>query len=307
MVLGPMSPLLPLPLVALSLAAAAANPWLESAKGAYARLECDQVLADLELARQVPTNDLPTQLAVLDYAGRCHVALGHRPQADAAFAQMLGLDPQAELDPALSPKIRDAFRATKLRLYPADYVSLKQLPASEGLLRAELADPWKRVATVVLGRWNQPAQRFEEEPLTAAGNVYLVRLTAGGAWFVEARTARGEALALLGKKSPPVLATALPSTATVAPPVLVETPAPAPAKTRSIVRWSALGVGAVAAVAGVVLWSVAGDTRAKAEAPGGWADDATRLDQQATAQRDWGHGLFWSGLAVATTGVIVTW
>jgi hypothetical protein len=306
MVLRPMV-LLPLPLVAFALAAAAANPWLESAKTAYARLECDQVLADLELARQVPTNDLPTQLAILDYSGRCHVALGHRPEADVAFGQMLALDPQAELDPALSPKIRDAFRATKLRLYPAEYVALKQLPASEGLLRAELADPWKRVGVVVLGKWNASSKVFDEAPLAPAGNVYLVRVTAGTAWFVEARSAAGESLALLGKKSAPVLAATVPSSAVTAAPVLVEKPAADPPKTRALIRWTSVGVGAVAAVTGAVLWSVAGGTRAKAETPGGWADDATKLDGQAATERTWGHVFFWGGVAVATTGAIVTW
>ncbi|MHB8878954.1 MAG: hypothetical protein ACYC8T_35075 [Myxococcaceae bacterium] len=287
--------LLPLPLLALSLGAAANNPWLESAMRSYAQLDCDRVLADLELARQVPTNDLATQLAIQDYAGRCHIALGHRADAAAAFARMLELDPQAELDPTLSPKIRDAFLATKLRLYPAGYVALKKLPASEGLLRAELVDPWKRVGSVVLGRFSPPTQRFDEERLAPAGSVYLARLATGASWFVEARGPGGEALALLGRKDPPVLAV-------IAPAPLVVEKAP-----RSTARWAAVGTGAVAVVTGVVLWGVAGGTRAAAEKPGGWADDAVALDDRATTQRNWGTGLFLGGAAVAAAGVVFTW
>jgi hypothetical protein len=68
------------------------------------------LFAGLELARKVATNDDATALLILAYSGRCHVALC---QSAAAFQQMLAIDPQAELDPCLSPKIRDVFRASK--------------------------------------------------------------------------------------------------------------------------------------------------------------------------------------------------
>lgn len=289
-------------LVALSLAATA-NPWLDSARAAYARLDCDQVLADAELALKVPTNDVDTRLAIYDYAGRCHVALGHPADAEAAFGQMLELDPQAELDPSLSPKIREAFHTAKLKKFPADYVALRELSRGEGLVRAVLLDPWRKVGAVVMGRADAQGRGFAESPLSPSSGVYLGAV-GEGPWFIEARSRKGEALALLGRKElpPPVAAAEGPGREVVAA-------APEPAAKskvgRRAVGWVGAAVGASAVGVGIALFAVAETTR-QAAVKKEWADEAFALERQSNGQAGAGHALFWGGLVVLGVGVGLT-
>lgn len=284
-----------LPLLAL-IAAAAPNPYLESARAAYARLDCDQVLADTELALKVPTNDVDTRLAIYDFAGRCHVALGHGADADQAFTQMLKLDPQAELDPALSPKIREAFHAAKLKAYPSDYVAWSELSRGEGLVRATLIDPWRRVSSVVLGRADG-AGVFQESPLSPSGDVYVANV-GDAPWFLEARGRKNVPLALLGKKEVPKVVAVLQTDAAAAGP----TPGQ---KNRRAVGWVGVAAGGAAVVSGIILFAVASASRTSAERQA-WADDASRLEQESNTEAGAGHGLFWGGLALFGVGFALT-
>ncbi len=290
-------------LLASGVAAAAPNPWLESARVAYARLDCEKVLADLELAARVPTNDQPSQLAILDYSARCQVALGHRAEADEAFAKMIALDPRTELDPSLSPKILDAFRAAKLKLYPAQFVTFRELPAMQGLHRAELVDPWRRVSQVVLGTWDERAQKFVEQPLAPASGVFQAQVAGGLTWFLEARAASGEGVALLGKKVAPAPA---PVPVAAAMPVAVAAEAPPPPEPPKVARWITVGAGAAVALAGIALLGVSATSRSSAERAV-WANDAVAIGGRASAEGGWGGGLLFGGAAVITAGFIFTW
>lgn len=288
-------------LVALGLAAAP-NPWLESAKAAYARLDCDQVLADVALALQVPTNDDDTRLSIYDYAGRCHVALGNAADAEAAFGRMLELDPQAELDAGLSPKIREAFHAAKLKKYPADHVALRELSRGEGLVRVALLDPWRKVSAVVLGRAGDAGQRFAEAPLSPTSGVYVAAV-GDRPWFIEARSRRGEPLALLGRKELPPPSAAAP--ARDQPGREVAQKAPESKAGRRAVGWVGVAAGAAAVGTGIALFAIAESTR-QAAVQKEWADEMSALERQSNGQAGAGHALFWGGLVVLGVGFGLT-
>jgi hypothetical protein len=289
--------------LALTLSATS-NPWLEKARTAYSRLDCNAVLSDLGHAKQVPTDDLETRLAIFDLEGRCHVALGHLADAEAAFTQMISLDPRAELDPSLSPKIRDAFKSAKRKLYPEDYLALKELPAGPDLKRAELVDPWRRVSSVVVGRWDEEQQKFVEETLPPNGNVYLAQVKER-AWYLEARNASATSIARLGSRDVPA---PLPRPVAVAQPVptFVEQPADKPdaslaKKRRNTAGGVQLATGAALLAGGVVMFVVAGTNRSAAE-KAEWANDAYKYESTSTTTTVVGHAVFWPGVVLAGVG-----
>ena len=297
--------LVPLSLLASGLATAAPNPWLETAKSSYARLDCERVLSDLELAAKVPTNDAATQLAIFDYRGRCQIALGQRPEADETFAKMLALDPQAELEAGLSPKILDAFKAVKLRLYPADYLALRELPGSEGLHRAQLVDPWRRAGRVVLGRWNPLTRQFDEEPLPPTAGIYQLQAATGAAWFIEARAASGEALALLGRKDSPARAAPVAAMAPASAPATA-TARPETSGSRQAARWASVGGGAALTVAAFVLWGVSATSRSSAD-NAKWADEAVTIGHRSAGENAAAWSLFLGGAVAVSAGMAFTW
>jgi hypothetical protein len=289
--------------------AATSNPWLEKARAAYSKLDCDAVLSDLAQARQVPTDDAATKLSIFDLEGRCHVALGHAADAEAAFTQMLGIDAQAELDPALSPKIRDAFKRAKLKLFPEDYVAFKELAPAPELIRVELVDPWHRVRSVVLGRWREAEQRFVEQTLTPRDNVYLAQVK-GHDFYLEARTANGDSVARIGSKDVPAAAPiAAAPVPTVESKPLEEAPLAEPPrdpkKGKHIAGGVLLATGGALIAAGIVMFALGGANRAQAE-KAEWANDAARYDNESNTEGALGHALFWPGLAVGTVGLVLS-
>jgi len=68
--------------------------------------------------------------------------------ATRAYSDLLERDPAAPAPSAAAPKIREAFRAAKVALFPMGTVKLTRVPAPEGHLSFELLDPWGAVLTV---------------------------------------------------------------------------------------------------------------------------------------------------------------
>jgi hypothetical protein len=286
----------------------AANPYLERARALYADLEFSAARQQLEIARQVPTNDPREQREVLDLLARCQVAEGKRAAAEKTFAELLALDPHHEPPRDVSPKILDAFGAAKARIFAPGFVQLVELPAPTGLARAELVDPWHRVDQLVRRYRPTGAPGWQEQRLTPEHGVVLIDFgQVGQQWYLEARAADGSVVAQLGSEQAPRRFT------TLAREALPSAAAPAVEKTEAAPRWGRAGAWGAAGVA--VLAGVAGgylqasslqSARDARDEP--WSDLARQHQARAQAQAGWATGLFiGAGVSAAAATVLFSW
>ncbi|WP_164020841.1 hypothetical protein [Pyxidicoccus trucidator] len=312
-----------------------ANPYLEQARARYEALHFSEAVELLELAEQVPSSTRAQHLDILELRARCELAEGRRQEAEATYERMLMLDPRAEPPADLSPKILETFQAVKARLFPAGYVALKQLPAAEGLVRAEVVDPWRRVDAVVL-HWRGPRDA-DWRPLRARPDAEccVFQLPGGGPgpvrWYVEAQGPEGTGLTRLGAPEAPqewtrgMASASAPGTeaqdggvteslvAPVPPPgagpgdVHGDRRASTTPRLRRTLGWVSLGVAVAAGVGGTWLQVRSGeshDAASRAE----WAGDSRRHSERARTQAGWATGLFIGGGAAALGGgYLLTW
>ncbi|MCP3138307.1 tetratricopeptide repeat protein [Pyxidicoccus xibeiensis] len=287
--------------------AAPANPYLDQARARYEALDFSETLALLQLAEQVPSNTRAQRLDILELKARCELAEGRRAEAEASYTRMLTLDPRAEPPGDLSPKILEAFQAVKARLFPADYLALKQLPSAEGLVRVEVVDPWRRVEAVVL-RWRGPRETdWRQLRAVPEEGLCVFQLPGDGPgpvrWYVEARGPEGSGLARLGAPDAPhvwnrggVVAESL--LAPVPPPEAE--PATSPGLRRRL-GWVSLGVAVAAGLGGTWLQVRSGESH-DAAVREAWAGDSRRHSERARTQAGWATGLFIGGGAAALGG-----
>ncbi|NMO15751.1 hypothetical protein HPC49_03330 [Pyxidicoccus fallax] len=292
---------------------APANPYLEQARTRYEALDFAQTLELLQLAEQVPSNTRAQLLDILELKARCELAEGRRAEAEASYTRMLALDPRAELPSDLSPKILEAFHAVKARLFPADYVALKQLPSAEGLVRVEVVDPWRRVEAVVLhSRGPRDADWRQLRAVPEAG-LCVFQLPGDGAgpvrWYVEARGQEGQGVTRLGAPDAPRV---WDRGGVVAEPLVSSAPPPGavpsePPRVRGTLGWVALGVAVAAGVGGTWLQVRSSESHDAAERAE-WAGDARRHSERARSQAGWARALFVGGGAAALGGgYLLTW
>jgi hypothetical protein len=130
------------------------------------------------------------RLELLSVLARCLLALGRRPQAEAAYAELLTLKPSASVGDDASPKLTAAFEEVKARLYRADDVALQVLPGQAAKVRIRLIDPWSRVKRVDLkartsgGPLKTVELSFDETDQATAELDTIAELPVE--WFVEA-------------------------------------------------------------------------------------------------------------------------
>lgn len=292
------------------------NPYLEQAWAKYESLHFAEAVELLRLAEQVPTRTRTQWLEILELRARCELAEGRGADAEESYTRMLTLEPRAEPPSDLSPKILEAFQAVKRRLFPADYLALKQLASTAGLVRVEMVDPWHRASGVVL-RWRGgPGEAWRDVLATPDEGRWLFELprdrSAPVRWYVEARDAAGKGVARLGEpaveEDPRV----------VVAPLLA--PAPRPGDTRTVpeedasssrlragLGWVAMGAAVAAGVGGAVLQVRSRQSRDAAERAE-WARDSRRHSDRARSQAGWATGLFVGGGAAALGGgVLLAW
>jgi hypothetical protein len=303
----------PVLLFTLLAAAAPANPYLEEGRRLVKELQFAEAIEQLRVARQVPELSSTQQLEVLELLGRCQVAEGARADAEASFAQLLALAPNAELDRKLSPKILEVFDAVKQRLYPPDFVRLTPEAARAGQAVLTLVDPWGRVGAVVVLRRSNGAE-VTEQPVELKNGRATIELEAAPGqtleWWVEARDLTGNVLAGFGSAQSPQQYSV---------PAVVTTglfgggpPAPPTPRLQRVSAWLAVAAAVGAGVAGGVLQvrsaSFARAARDNTRPPGDWSDTARAAQASALSEATWATGLFvGAGVAGATGVVLFAW
>ncbi|WP_342379858.1 hypothetical protein NVS55_09980 [Myxococcus stipitatus] len=297
--------------------AAPANPYLEQAWGKYESLHFAEAVELLRLAEQVPTSTRAQRIEVLELRARCELAEGRRAEAEESYTRMLTLEPRAEPPGDLSPKILEAFQAVKRGLFPADYLALKRLPATEGLVRVEVVDPWHRVSGAVL-RWRDGfGEAWREAQATADEGRWLFELPRDRRvpveWYVEARDAEGKEVARLGAPASEAEVSRAATEPLLAPASRpgdtsrASTEVAASSRLRSTLGWVAMGAAVAAGVGGAVLQVRSHESR-EAAGRAEWARDARRHSDRARSQAGWATGLFAVGGAAALGGgVLFAW
>lgn len=291
---------------ALWLSAQPSNVWLDEARTLIAELQFTEALARLEVARQVPSNGPQTKKAILEWTAYCQLAEGRYPDAERTFMTLLELEPNATLTREVSsPKVLEAFEATRRKRFPPDYVKLSELPSPAGRAQLELVDPWKKVSRVVLH------QRRDEDAWTEVrleeGLTFPLAASIGGQfqWFVEALDAHDAVLTSVGSRAAPreVRIPSVVQEATVTP--------AAPSQARRIIGYVGLGLGvalgAVATGLEVSAWNQRLAARDRTRPPGDYAATALEAEQRALTQQRWAVGLFIGAGVSLGTGLVLVW
>lgn len=276
-----------------------ANPYLPQAREAVQQMHYGQARAQLDLAMGVTTSSRDEKRELAHLSALVWAAEGKLAKAEAEYEALLAADPSAPAPQAGPPRLRDAFRRVKERLYPLGYVGLVERPAPEGRVAVALTDPWALVSTLVLTQSFET--RAEAELLLAdeAGLASGTLLPGARSWFVEARGPQGAALAHLGTREAPRLL-ALPE------PVAAVGLAPGVTPARSRVLPWLVTVAAVGllATAGVFAGLGAGSSASAGSAD--FASEVRAFDLRARSQLSfaWGFGI--AGV-VAGAGAVVLW
>jgi hypothetical protein len=243
---------------------------------AFARLKYAQAIEVLRPFTEKADAPEAERAEAFELIARASLALGKKPQAVAAFAGYLQLQPMAE-EPQGSPKVRAAFLEAKKARFPPGYVELRRRPSGSDVLELDVVNPWRTPLTLEL--WQATTGDFEKRELAVEQHRALAALAPGSRSYVKAVAADGKVLAALASAGAPIegppapageplpaVAVTLPADAprvepTLGPKETLPPPPPPPeVKTGSggkrVAGWVALGVGVVfmAVSAGVMGW-----------------------------------------------------
>jgi tetratricopeptide (TPR) repeat protein len=164
---------------------------------------CDRVLEEPDLARK-------ERVEAYRLLGIAYASKGKPDSAEAAFAALLELEPELELDPRLSPKILSIFERAQAKIAPRTAIEgVAALPENGRLtISARLQDPSARVQDVLLfSRFGD--REYESDVMSRAGDraeavIILPKLERLRVeYYLEARDGRGEVLARAGSKETP--------------------------------------------------------------------------------------------------------
>jgi len=160
-------------LASISALLIAANPSFESGKHLFGELEFEAAAQALSLAVEEPGLSTDERREAFDLWAQSLIATGDVPAAERAYARLFKVDPYVP-PPRASPKVVDAFRAAKARVFPRPSVSLQGELRADRRVLVRLLDPWALVARV---RWFEvspsavsarPSPELEERTLTVA-------------------------------------------------------------------------------------------------------------------------------------------
>jgi hypothetical protein len=183
------------------------NPYLEEGRRLYSGMHYLDAEAQLRLAKDVPTSTPEERRAALELLARCQAAQGHLEDAQGTFSELLAADPSAPAPGHAAPKIQEAFRRAKERLYPPGFVQLRRVPSVAGRIELELVDPWAQVERVALEDVTRPDAPTELPTHPDLRRVSAELDAAPGAErhvYAEARAADGHVLAHLGTAEEPL-------------------------------------------------------------------------------------------------------
>lgn len=288
-------------LASLVVIIASASPQLEEGRVLVQQLQFAQARVRLEAAKASTTLSIDERREVIGLLAHCFAAEGRVPDAENVYAELLATDAKAPAPVSGPPRLRDAFRRAKERLYPPTFASLTREVAAPGRVGVQLLDPWSRCGGGVF-LLRRTTEGFVAEPVTLDERGHgQADLANAAAWYVEARGPTGERCAAIGSAAEPFL-NAPPIVETAAPSVVVARP-----RSR-VVPWLVFGVAAAAAVTTGIFAGLGADSLARSKQ----AVFASDLRQGELAARDqfslaWGFGAG-AGLAtLATVVLFVAW
>lgn len=237
---------------------AGANAYLDEGKRLYAQLQYSQAIDQLRVAREVPNATRSEKVEAMDLLARCLIAESQREEAGRVYADLLTFAPGAQLDAALSPKIREVFDEAKRRLYPDGYTALRRLPAAPGVVvYARTGESWRELQLAAQEGWLQATFGAQGEEATA--------------WYAEALGPDGVAIAQLGSRAAPFMQGRPELTRQV-------TARSAPAEPRlsqaqRIAGGVAVGAAVLAASAGGIMQYRSSTAEGRARDPDVWVDE----------------------------------
>jgi hypothetical protein len=239
----------------------------------------------LELAAGATTSTRDERREIAHLSALVWAAEGQLEKAEAVYGELLAADPSAPAPQQAPPRLREAFRKIKERLYPQGFVTLTERHAPPGRVAVAVVDPWSSVAALTLFEEGQSG--LTERPLRPDEFGVAVESFSGTSrgWFVEARDASGALRAQLGSRQAPRLLAAPPT----AQASLLPTAAPARSR---VLPWLATGlaVGMAGATAGIA--ASGSDTYGRA-GTAVFASDRLAFDQRARTEFSvsWGLGV----------------
>jgi tetratricopeptide (TPR) repeat protein len=135
---------------ALLMSVASATPSLDEGRSLFQALHYEEALTRLQAATREPHLSHAELREAFDLLARTQAALGDLSGAEATFTELLTRDASAPPPSQAAPKIREAFRLARARVFPPGTVRLTRRSNPEGRLLVELFDPWGAVARVEL-------------------------------------------------------------------------------------------------------------------------------------------------------------
>ena len=122
---------------------------LVEAQALVVELRFTDAISKLQLLRRTPGLSLERRNHALELLATCHVAEGHRDDAEGAYIDLLRETPEYEPDSnVVSPKVIEVFSSAKRKLYPDGYVAFVEQATPVGWVRLRLIDPWHIVNDV---------------------------------------------------------------------------------------------------------------------------------------------------------------
>lgn len=277
-----------------------ASPQLDEGRALVTQLRFAEARTHLEAARASTTLTLGERREAAGLLAHCYAAEGRIADAEKVYAELLSTDARAPAPSSGPPRLRDAFRRAKERLYPPGFASLTREPAPAGRVAVQLLDPWNSCTRgVVIARRGLDGTFTEEAmPVDALGRG-SVGVGDASAWFVEARSASG-ACASLGSLAEPVLVPVIEEEAVTRAPVV--TP-----RSR-VVPWISFGV-TVAATAAAATFAGLGAGSMDQARSANFASDLRAAELQARDQFTlaWGFGIGAAVAALTTAVLFIAW
>ncbi len=312
--------------VAFMVTAGAAPPELEKAEALVAAYKYAEATGALTKARAVKGLERPALLRTLELTGIVYGQLRKTPQAEAAFRELLVLDPNHALGADYAPRVMTPFFAARQSV--AEQGALSFTAAAPELtttavsaLVVDLKDPTD-VGRSVRFHLARAAQWVVTSVNVSNGKARLPVEVPEARWWAELRGANGEQLALVGSEQTPLVARPLmvdpppPKVIVEVPQVVAPTPQSATVTRSSGTRTSSyffLGAAALAGGFGVYfgLQSAQGFTTYRrvvnetAPIRSMTEKDAAALGQTASRDGTLANALFAGSGVLAVTAVVL--
>lgn len=274
---------------ALALLLLHASPDLDEGRVAFSGLKYARAVDALGKVVTDPNSTVADRLEAFELLARAQLALGHGDKAQAAWLELLTLNPAAS-DPQGAPSVRTSFLQAKRARFPPGFVQLKAESSSREVLEVTVVNPWSLALTIELWESVNGAD-FQKRTLGLTGQRLVSALKAGSRNYVRVLGHDGTLLASLASASEPVLGPTAPVSdvpRAEVKPQLSPTPEPKPETpvrphegfNRRPLSLVLTGIGAAALIGGAILLGIGLNNDALARA---WPQNDLTLGQRDAA------------------------